>query len=225
MQVRKKPAAPRLYSVITADLVGSRRIADFRKKRDVILHTVSKAHIDRGLIVSAYTITVWDEFQAIMASPEKFPQAALDLRRQFYPLTLRIAVGIGTVTGPRKSPINQFAGGEAFERARTAMEKLKRAKRSKSPRLTAVESGDTLLDLAANAIYQLQDALAGDLSPAQWKTVRWVASLGSQELAAKKLRVNISTVSRTLRRAHYWEIEETSQALEEFLRARFALAR
>jgi len=225
MQVKKKPATPRLYAVITADLVGSRRIADFRKKRDAILRTVSAAHSERGLILTPYTITVWDEFQAIMASPEVFPQAALDLRRQFYPLILRIAIGVGTVTEPRKFPINQFAGGEAFERARSAMERLKREKRSRSAALTAVESGDRMLDLAANAIYQLQDALAADLSPAQWKTVRWVAGMGSQELAAKKLKVNISTVSRTLRRAHYWEIEETSQALEEFLRERFALAR
>ena len=72
-----------------------------------------------------------------------------------------------------------------------------------------MESGDRVLDLATNTIYRLQDTLVGDVSPKQWETINWLIRTGSQELAAKKLGVNVSTVSRTLRRAHYWQIEET----------------
>ena len=195
-------------------------MAGFRKKRDSVLGPLSEAQLDHGLILSPYTVTVWDEFQAIMSSPDKFPKAAVDLRRRFYPMQLRIAVGIGEVSEPKRSPINQFAGGAAFERARAAMERLKAAKGYRHAALTAVESGDRLLDIAANAIYRLQDMLTSDLSPAQWRTTISVARLGSQEKAARKLRVNISTVSRALRRAHYWEIEKTSENLEEIVRER-----
>lgn len=92
MQVRKRAKSARTYAVITADVVGSRRIAGFRKKRDSVLRGLSEAQLEQGLILSPYTVTVWDEFQAIMSSPEKFPKATVDLRRQFYPMQLRIAV-------------------------------------------------------------------------------------------------------------------------------------
>jgi hypothetical protein len=187
--------------------------------RDAKLVPLSRTHVAEGLIVSAYAVTVWDEFQGILTAPHLFPRVILDMRRAFFPMELRIAVGLGSVSEPKKSPVNQFAGGEAFERARAAMDRLKENKTNKYRVLTVIESGDRALDLATNTIYHLQDTLVGEISPKQWKTIHWLLRTGSQELAAKKLGVNVSTVSRTLRRAHHWQIEETRQATEEFLQS------
>ena len=214
----RKSFSPR-YAVVTADVVRSRSFPNFRAKRDAKLAPLSESHVARGLIASPYAVTVWDEFQAILGAPHLFPRVILELRRAFFPMELRIAIGLGNVSEPKKSPINQFAGGEAFERARAAMERLKNNRTSKYRVLTSVESGDRALDLATNTIYRLQDSLVGKISPKQWETMSWFIRTGSQELAAKKLGVNVSTVSRTLRRAHHWQIEETCQATEEFLRA------
>jgi hypothetical protein len=218
VQLIKKLVVGRNYAVITADVVRSRSFANFRRKRDAKLAPLSRTHIANGLIVSPYAVTVWDEFQGILTSPHLFPGVIFELRRSFFPMELRIAVGIGKVSEPRKSPINRFAGGEAFERARAAMDRLKSNKGSKYRVLTAVESGDPVLDVSVNTIYRLQDTLVGDVSPKQWTTINWVIRTGSQEVAAKKLGVNVSTVSRTLRRAHYWQIEEAWRATEEYLR-------
>lgn len=221
MQETPSPVRSASYAVITADVVGSRQIPRFREKRDEALQAASKAHLRQGLILSPYTITVWDEFQTIVAAPEQFPGVALDLRGQLYPMQLRIAVGIGQVSEAEKIPLNQFAGGEAFERARSAMERLKAAKGNS---MTAVESGDLLVDLATYAVYLLQDTLTAGLSRAQWNAIIQVARLGSQEKAAKQLDVNISTVSRALQRAHYREMEESSKALAGLLRLRYPVA-
>ncbi len=217
VQVQKQPK-PR-YAVITADVIRSRSFSNFRRKRDARLAPLSKTHVAGGLIVSPYAVTVWDEFQGILAAPHLFPRVILDMRRAFFPMELRIAIGLGSVSEPRKSPINQFAGGQAFERARAAMDRLKGNKTSKYRVLTMVESGDRAVDLATNTIYRLQDTLVGEISPKQWETIHWLLRTGSQELAAKKLGVNVSTVSRTLRRAHHWQVEETLRATEEFLQA------
>jgi SatD family (SatD) len=218
VQPAKRSPVGRRYAVLTADVVRSRSFSSFRAGRDAKLGPLSKSHVADGFIVSPYAVTVWDEFQGILAAPHLFPRVILELRRSFFPMELRVAIGIGKVSEPLKSPINQFAGGEAFERARAAMDKLKSGKGSKYRVLTAVESGDRILDLALNTIYRLQDTLVSDVSANQWKTINWLIRTGSQELAAKKLAVNISTVSRTLRRAHYWQIEETCRATEEYLR-------
>ena len=102
------------YAVITADVVGSRKIESFRPKRDRRLSAVSRFHLAQKLILSPYTITAWDEFQVILREPEYAPRVIFDLRRLFYPFELWIAVGIGSVSEPNRIPVNQYAGGQAL---------------------------------------------------------------------------------------------------------------
>ena len=129
------------YSVITADVVDSRLVESFREKRDAKLAAVTHLHTESGLTLTPYTITAWDEFQVVMTKPEFTPRAILDLRRIFFPMELWIAVGIGSATGLDLAPINANAGGEAFERARMAADRLKTVS-SKSRALTSFESGN-----------------------------------------------------------------------------------
>lgn len=209
----------KMYAVVTADVIGSRDIEAFRKRRDAKLRPLTKLHLRKKLILSDYAVTAWDEFQAVLHNPPAIPGVVLDLRRNFYPMQLWIAIGLGKVSEPRKKPVNQFAGGEAFERARLAADRLKADKSGKYRTLTGFVSGDEVFDLIANTIYRLHDTLLQDVSAKQWETILAQASTGNQELAAKKLGVNVSTVSRNLRRAHFWQMEETCKAMEGIIRS------
>jgi hypothetical protein len=215
----------RIYAVITADVIGSRRIHEFRKKRDQKLRPLSRDHVRRKLILSDYAVTAWDEFQAILYRLPLTPEVILELRRSFYPMQLWIAVGIGRVSEPRKTPVNQFSGGEAFERARTAAERLKADNKRKDFSLTRFASGNEMFDLTANTIYRLHDTLLQGISARQWQAITAQIATGNQELAARKLGVNVSTISRTLRRAHFEEMEETRQAMARIVREYFPIAR
>src|SRR5712691_10602586 len=124
------------YAVITCDIVESRHIDESRRKRDQKLRHIAKLHVARKWILSEYAITAWDEFEGILSRPTNIPAVILDLRRHFYPFELWIGIGIGQVTEPYRKPVNVFAGGEAFERARVAMNHLK-AIRSEAGVLTA----------------------------------------------------------------------------------------
>lgn len=214
-------ASDKMYAVVTADVIGSRNIEAFRKRRDANLRPLTRLHLGKKLILSDYAVTAWDEFQAVLYSPPAIPSVILDLRRSFYPMQLWIAIGLGKVSEPRKKPVNQFAGGEAFERARHAADRLKNDKSGKYRALTGFVSGDDTFDLIANTIYRLHDTLLQDVSAKQWETMLAQAHTGNQELAAKKLGVNVSTVSRNLRRAHFWQMEETCKAMEGIIRSYF----
>jgi hypothetical protein len=213
--------SPKIYAVITADIVSSRQVKGFRKKRDEKLRPLSARHQREKLILSGYAVTAWDEFQVILQRPVFLPRVILDLRRHFYPLQLRIAVGLGKVSEPHRRPVNVFAGGEAFERARQAADHLRKGRGSKFRSLTAIESGNTVFDVIGNTIYHLHDTLLQGISQKQWQTIAVQASTGSQEDTARKLGVNVSTISRTLRRAHYWQLEETRAALEKVIESYF----
>ncbi len=208
------------YAVITADIVNSRKIEKFRPTRDRYLTRISKLHLDRNLILSPYAITAWDEFQVILRKAESTPRAILDLRRIFYPLQLWIAVGIGEVTEPHKSPINQYAGGPAFERARQAADRLKKGF-SKYRILTNFQTGEPMFDTIANAIYQLQDTILEGTTEKQWSAMNAQMDAERLDLTAKKLGLDISTVSRHLKRGHFWQLIDTAHAMEKIISVYF----
>ena len=55
--------------MITCDIVGSRHIEEFRRKRDQKLHHIAKLHMTKKWILSEYAITAWDEFEGILSRP------------------------------------------------------------------------------------------------------------------------------------------------------------
>ena len=116
------------------------------------------------------------------------------------------------------------SGGEAFERAREAMNTLK-PKRSKTGVLTSFVTGNEMFDLIGNTVYQLHDSLLQSISNKQWKTINVLMETSGQELAAKKLGLNKSTISRNLRRGFWWQIQETQVAMEQIIGAYFPIAR
>src|SRR5207302_11263886 len=176
---------------------GSRRIEEFRRKRDQKLNHISRLHVDKKCIVSDYAITAWDEFEGILSGPRNVPAVLLDLRKDFHPFELWIDWNWGG-TEPHRKPVNVYAGGEAFERARGAMNQLK-SKRSKAGALTSFVTGNDTFDLIANTVYHLHDTLLGSISTKQWQTIKVHMETNRQDLTAKKLGLNESTVSRNLR--------------------------
>jgi hypothetical protein len=212
--------SPQHYSVITADVIGSRKVRSFSAQRDARLNALSKLHMDNGLILSHYTVTAWDEFQTILSLPEHTPRVLFDLRRLFSPLGLWIAVGMGEASGVDRQPINKYAGGEAFERARKAADRL----RSGSPKyriFTCFVTGDQDFDTIANTIYYLQDSLLAGGTEKQWAAINMMEETHSMEYAAQQLGINISTVSRNLKRGYYWQMIDTIDAMERIVKMHF----
>ena len=201
---------PPPYAVITADVIGSRKWPRFTAIRNRKLDAASAAHQKQRIVLGPYTITTWDEFQNIAAGLRHVPGLIFDLRRLCHPLQLRIGVGLGKVDRPIRRPINRQ---QAFILAREALDKLKGGRAEKFARTTYVRCAVAPLQDLANLFFGLQDSLTGGISPRQWDTINALMAAPNQEIAAHKLGVNKSTVSRNLRRAHYWEIQASIEAM------------
>jgi hypothetical protein len=207
------------YTVVIADVQGSRSRADVRPTLDRQLPRLSRDHCASGRILLPYAVTAGDEFQTISAALDQIPRLILDVRRTLRPLVLRVGVGFGRIAGRVKAPVNQMTG-EAFVRARSALESLKGVRRRESRGLTAYRTGDEAFDITVNLIYELHDALLADVSPKQWDTIETYQKRGSIAVTARVLKLNISTVSRNLRRAHFWQFEQTADTMKEILSPR-----
>lgn len=208
-------------AALIADVADSRRIADFARRRDCVLGDLSERHKAAGWTDFDYAVTAWDEFQGLVNAPAMLPRVAWDLWRAFRPWSLRLAFGIGPVerasSGDSTQALNEAVTGEAFYRARAALELLDSPRHGLSRvRLQAGAPSDPRA-MACNAVLRLADALVQDVTDRQWEVIERYEHSGKQTEVAAALGVAESTVSRSLASARYWEIRASLSELGKLL--------
>jgi len=208
------------HAVLLADIVSSRR-RNVRALLGERLRAVTPRHLRQGLIRLPYAVTAGDEFQVLCGALDEVPALILDLRRRMRPFVLRIGIGIGTVSGKIQAPVNRMEG-EAFQFARRAIESLKQGDARKIDALTAFRSGRPVFDTTANLIYGLHDTLLGKVTQKQWKTIDEYGSKSGVRSTARVLGVNVSTVSRNLKRSFYWQMEYTVRGMRQVIAGQFS---
>jgi hypothetical protein len=209
-----RQSGQKVWGVLVADVIGSSSMPGLRGLLGPRLRAAGQAH--REWLKLSYSVTAGDEFQAVARTASLIPNLIFDLRRRLRPLELRIGIGIGEVEGPLRPPVNQL-GGEAFQRARKAIEDVKGRNARKYQTLTAFRSGKEPFDRVANLVYGLHDTLLAGTTAQQWKTIDAYLATHRVDRAARSLRVGASTASRNLRRGHFWQMAETIDIMSRML--------
>lgn len=207
----------KLYAAVLVDFVQSRDVARFPVLRDRKLRLAADLHLDREWILAPYAVTAWDEFQTILGEPSHLPAVVADLRWIFHPVALRVGVGLGPMDRLPKEdePVNVGAAGASLELAREALESLKGSPKYEYRTAMRATIGD--LESAVGLALRLRDALLARATERQLETMRTMWRLRSQERVADRLGVDESTVSRTLRRGGWWEIEDIDRTAAALL--------
>ena len=208
------------YAVLIADVVGSRTRKDLRAVLGQRLETASRAHLRGKFIRLPYAITAGDEFQTIVGSCARVPELIFDLRELMRPLRLRVGIGIGRVPGRVRGPVNRL-GGEAFQFARTALEGVKRGEGNKIKVLTGFKTKDAAFDSTANLIYALQDTLLMKVTEKQWETITVFRKKRRLQATAQAMRLDMSTVSRNLKRGYFWQVEQVMKGMKILMEERW----
>src|SRR5262249_10095484 len=118
-------------------------------------------------------------------------------------------------------PVNRL-GGEAFQNARRAIESIKRGSLFKFDVLTAFETRHERFNQTINLVYGLHDTLVLKIKPRQWQTIETFLSRPSLEQTAKHLKLDVSTVSRNLKRGYYWQLSETVKVAGSLIEQTFS---
>jgi hypothetical protein len=136
-------------------------------------------------------------------------------------LPLRIGVGIGTVADRIQPPVNRLTG-EAFQFARRAMDNVKAKDLFKFEVLTAFASHNEHFNQTINLLYGLHDTLVFQITAKQWETIRQFRDQPALAQSAKRLKLDVSTVSRSLKRGYYWQLAETAKVAGAFIEHTFS---
>jgi hypothetical protein len=213
-------------AVLTGDVVHSSKVARIDPEAvPSALRTAFGALEDpERPILASFQISRGDSFQGVLQKPHQAFRAALLLRLMLrkgqypFPLDVRIGIGVGPVD--RLVPDHTGEGsGPAFTFSGATLDNLKRTHRDER---TRIGCGDPALEDRYNTVLGLVDVIAG-----RWSAYQASAALGAlggagvSETAAAE-SVSKQAISRRLRTAAFWSVEQALQYLERDAAAAFA---
>ncbi|MFJ4233238.1 hypothetical protein [Cellulosimicrobium cellulans] len=178
--------------VLTVDQRGS---TGHRDRVPEVLARLEELLADRPGLVVPFDRTVGDEVQGVLDDPATVVDAVLDLLRDG---GWSVGVGAGAVDEPLPAASRE-ASGEAFVRAREAVEQAK-SRAATAP--VAVRGEPTARATEVEALLRLLAAVVDRRTAPGWEAVDTLARVGgTQKDVAQALGVSEQAVSQRLRAA------------------------
>ncbi|MEO6994191.1 MAG: SatD family protein [Lacunisphaera sp.] len=207
------------YLVLIGDVIGSKQLparAQFQRRLKSALQGLN-GH--RKNLVSPYTLTLGDEFQAVYRDPAGLFADLFTLLAGIAPVQARFAIAVGEIVTPINSTQSIGMDGSAFHFARARLEKLKRQRQM----LGIQDFTDPRWRLPVSTLAVLSGLMEG------WRQKRlqlfagMLAGMGVRELA-KQTRITPRAVNKNIRAADLDEwrriVDEISRLLNEEIKAR-----
>lgn len=120
--------SPKSYIALIADIVNSRELSNRMEVQELLRKTLAGLNRRTPSLVSPYTITLGDEFQALFSSAEALFPNAIEILAALYPVRIRFSFGVGTLLTRIKRREAIGMDGPAFHAARDGMEAMKTAR-------------------------------------------------------------------------------------------------
>jgi hypothetical protein len=117
-------------AALIADIVDSKRIPDRRTFQAGLKKTLESLTRRSRTLISPYTITLGDEFQAVYGTGEELIGDIFSILAEVHPVRIRFAVGIGELTTELDREKALGMDGPAFHAARAGMNEMKKLKYS-----------------------------------------------------------------------------------------------
>lgn len=117
------------YIVIIGDIRYSKQIENRQKLQHVLERTLAKINKNNLSIVSPYTITLGDEFQAVYDEFKDIFLAILTIVNVIFPIECRFSISLGEIATDINRKQAMGMDGEAFHRARDGINYLKDEKK------------------------------------------------------------------------------------------------
>jgi hypothetical protein len=111
--------------VVIADIVRSRTIPARPAFQRHLARTVAALSAKHPDLLSPYTVTLGDEFQAVCKRAGHVFRDFFALQRALYPHRIRFVVGVGELTTPLNPRMSIGMDGPAFHHARQGLDDLK----------------------------------------------------------------------------------------------------
>ena len=177
-----------------ADLVASRRIVERRAVQEKLRACLRQLNSKRrdGL-VSPYTITLGDEFQAVFSAPDRLFRDALTVLIALYPVAVRFSFAIGDISTAINTKQAIGMDGPVFHEARATIDRLKKTKN-----LFAIANSDGAGLTLINQSLALVSHTIGKWPSSRLEILRGISENRTVKEMARDLRVTDKAVYKSI---------------------------
>lgn len=200
------------FVVVTADVIDSRRHPDFAALLQPKLQSFKTA-----AMLTPFSLSRGDEIQALIQNGNELPIIVRHLRYRCFPLKVRIGIGIGAIESEIFSDNSWDMNGEAFFRARHAVQQLKQ---SKNPG-TIIHTENKSFDLPLNTIWMLIDYIMERWTPEQWEAIHLYEKHSTFQKAAEVLNIARQNVQKRCQAAAWDKIKTAETNLAVLMKSQF----
>lgn len=207
------------YLVLIGDILGSKQLPERAAFQRQLKRLLAGLNGRRQTLVSPYTLTLGDEFQAVYRDASGVFADIFTLQSRIAPVQARFAVAVGEIVTPLNHRQSIGMDGPAFHRARARLERLKAQGRL----LGVPDTGDGRWRLPGATLAVLSGLMEG------WRQKRLqlfaglLAGVAVPDLA-RQTRITTRAVNKNIRAADLdeWKriVDEISRLLNEELKAR-----
>ena len=114
------------YFCVIADLIDSRSLPDRREFQRILGGRLNEVSAGSSGLVSPYTITLGDEFQAVYSTTDNIFSDLFRIIWEIWPQKIRVAIGCGSIDTDINTKSALGMDGPAFHSARSTMMLLKK---------------------------------------------------------------------------------------------------
>jgi len=178
--------------VLIGDIVASKRIKN-RKEIQKKLQNLFKSFNNNKEIISPFTITLGDEFQAVFSKADNIFKYLWEVLFAIYPVQVRFSFGIGDITTSINTVQAIGMDGPAFYNAREGLTELKQ----KAFLFNLVHNDEKKIMLIKQVLFLLSHLTSG------WKESRFkILSLLYDDMSvfkvAKKMKISDKAVYKNI---------------------------
>lgn len=184
----------RVYGVITADLVRSRRIGNRARAQDRLFRVNRSLNAAfKNELIAPFMVTLGDEVQGVIKGFSEAGAVVLDIHRFFHPKEVTVGIGLGEITTRVSRKVTEMDG-PAFVNSREAVEAAK-----KDNQEVMVRTGREEVDTILNSIYALLGGIKAGWTEKQWQRINLYRQLETVERVGRRLGVSKQAISGSIR--------------------------
>ncbi|HCU56666.1 MAG TPA: hypothetical protein DF984_00295 [Anaerolineaceae bacterium] len=156
MQIDKK------YIVVIGDVISSRKVEKRNDLQKILLAVFNDLNTtdNENHLVSPYTITLGDEFQAVYEKADDLFLDSISILEKVFPQKIRFSFGIGEISTDINRDQSIGMDGSAFYLAREGIEKLKEQRGNYKFNVSGLEDPE-LEKLFNNSLFIFSNLLEG----------------------------------------------------------------
>lgn len=213
-----------MYFAIIGDIINSKSIAnraEFQKKLRGSLDRINSDYYSE--IAANFVITLGDEFQGLLTSPEFILEILERIKFAIYPVKVRFGIGIGGIDTEISREMAIGADGPAYYHARNMINELKANEKSKMSAISDIR-------LKADDKASILDLINSNLSLCSFIESKWTKKqrdlIGedllqnqnqSQRKIALKFNLSQSSVQRRFKSAGYYSYLNAQKTVKKIL--------